>query len=296
MRARAPLASGEREFLRGLNRKSRQESFDAAADIDWSARMSDAEYLALYQAWSLLAGTGRDAALAERARIDFARYQQINLMLFTELLERHGLRVLRRLCTEEDDPDLLEALEHFAAEEKRHQLMFARAIGKLEAEMPGAPPLPRRHVDASLRAIFALLDALPSRPSRVAAGFLLLEFAEQISIIAHTISSRAIARRESFVPRVWALHALDEARHLRFDAFIRARYRLSRLAALAVNSAAISLAVFSSFLLNANDVWAARRVGARVSLWHLPGLVRKTQAPFKRSVFAMLKKMFARPG
>jgi hypothetical protein len=290
----APLSEGDRALLERLNRSSREQRIDFDAALDWSASTTDQEYLALYDAWSLLAGSGRDAALDARARIDFARYQQANLMLFTAFLELYGLRVLERLGRDESDPLLAEALAQFAREETAHQRMFTRAVARLEAEMPARRRLPRRHIELFYRIAFGLLARLPSRRLRASAGFLVLEFAEEVSIVAHSVSSRTVLRKESFAPRIWALHAIDEARHLRFDGFVRARCRLPAGALLAVKLAAAGLAVLSSALLNANDVWAARQVGAPVSLWHLPMLLRSTTAPFKRGVFATLGRLWAR--
>jgi len=296
MRGADPLSGDDRAFLAKLNRLALEQSFDPELDIDWDADTSDEEFLALYGAWSLLAGSGKDAHLDAQARIDFARYQQANLMLFTAFLERYGLRVLEKLYDDEDDLAVVEALGHFVKEEVFHHTMFMRAVARLESAMPERPKLPRRHVQLFFRSAFALIALLPFRRLRISTGFLLMEFAEEISIVAHTVSARTVSRKESFAPRVWALHALDEARHLRFDAFIRRRYRPPRLLGLFVKVLAVPLVVFSSALLNANDVWAARQVGARVGLWHLPLLVVKTTAPFKRSVFSSVARVFARAG
>src|SRR6185295_15692323 len=114
MSAAAPLSGAAQALLERLNRLSVEQRVEPDADIDWSAGTTDEEFLALYGAWSLLAGSGRDAALGPRERVDFARYQQANLMLFTAYLEHHGLRVLGELLERERDPGLLEALGHFA--------------------------------------------------------------------------------------------------------------------------------------------------------------------------------------
>jgi len=290
-----PLGADERALLERLNRLALEQRIDFDADLDWSARTTAAELLALYDAWSLLAGSGRDATLGAAERIDFARYQQVNLMLFTAYLERYGLRVLARLRGEEEDRELLEALDHFAREENAHQRMFLRAVAALEAEMPSRRLLPRRQLRLFFGALFGLLAALPLRRVRVSASFLVLQFAEDISIIAHSVAGRAIARKDSLVPRIWALHAQDEARHLRIDALLRARHRPPAVLEPLVRLAAAALAVASSALLNANDVWAARQVGARVSLWHLPMLLKRTTAPFKRRVLSTLASLWTRP-
>ena len=290
-----PIAAEDRAFLARMNRLSVERSFDPEIDIDWAAGTTDEEFLALYGAWSLLAGSGKDEGLDARARVDFARYQQANLMLFTAFLERYGLRALQKLYDYEDDLAVIEAVGHFVKEETFHHTMFMRAVAALEAAMPQRPKLPRRHVQFLLHSIFVLLALVPFRRLRVSVSFMFLQFAEEISIVAHNVSARAVSRKDSVVPRIWALHALDEARHLSFDAFVRRRYRLSRPAGFLARSAAVFLAVLGSLLLNAGDVWAARQVGARVSLWHIPLLVKKTTAPFKRSVFATITRLLARP-
>jgi hypothetical protein len=291
-----PLSADDHAFLVKLNRLSLHQSFDPELDVDWAAETGDGEFLALYDAWSLLAGSGKDDNLDSRARIDFARYQQANLMLFTGFLERYGLHALVKLYDDEENLVVVEALGHFVKEEVFHHTMFMRAIARLESDMPERPTLPRRHVQWFFRLVFAFIALVPFRRLRISVGFLLLEFAEEISIVAHSVSARTVPRKDSFAPRIWALHALDEVRHLRFDAFIRRRYRPPPPFGLLVKVFAAPLCLFSSLLLNANDVWAARQVGARVSLWHLPLLVKKTTAPFKRRVFSTVAKVFARAG
>ena len=46
-----------------------------------------------------------------------------------------------------------------------------------------------------------------------------------------------------------------------------------------------------SLLINANEVWAARQLGVRVGYWQLPWLLAKTQAPFKRQAFRLLRSV-----
>lgn len=286
-----PLSDADRAFLLQMNRASLEHSFVPAVDVDWDARTTDDEYLALYDVWSLLQGSGKDAAFGAREKIDYARYQQTNLMAFTALLERYGLRALERLYEDESDLDLIDALAHFTKEETYHHQMFLRAIAKLQAEMPERRPLPMRHVAWFLKVVFFVLGFIPSTRLRTSTTFVMLQFAEEISVLAHAVGAGAVPRKESFCQTIWRLHALDEGRHLRFDAFMRARYALpGPLARLPVIVAA-PLAVLSSALLNANDVWAAKQVGARVGLRHLPSLVRRTTAPFKRRVFASITKL-----
>jgi hypothetical protein len=45
--------------------------------------------------------------------------------------------------------------------------------------------------------------------------------------------------------------------------------------------------------VNRNELWIARQVRVPVRLWHLPRLVRATQAPFKRRVFGLLTRLLS---
>ena len=53
------------------------------------------------------------------------------------------------------------------------------------------------------------------------------------------------------------------------------------------------LCVLLAVLVNRNELWIARQVGVPVRLWHLPRLVRTTQAPFKRRVFGLLARLLS---
>ena len=57
---------------------------------------------------------------------------------------------------------------------------------------------------------------------------------------------------------------------------------------------AVPCCVWLSLLLNANELWVARRLGVPVRLTQLPGLMRRTTAPFKRRVFALLAQTLRR--
>jgi hypothetical protein len=111
-----------------------------------------------------------------------------------------------------------------------------------------------------------------------------------VTIYAYQMVQSRIPRRESLIHQVWAFHALDEARHLAFDAHVLERNRLPRPIAWLPRLLAAPWCVVLSLLLNANEIWMARRLGLRVTLWQLPGLMRRTQAPFKRRVFALLAR------
>ena len=50
--------------------------------------------------------------------------------------------------------------------------------------------------------------------------------------------------------------------------------------------------VWLSLTLNANEIWIGRQLGLPLRGWHLPRLMRRTQAPFKRRVFGLLSSMF----
>ncbi|MCC7384877.1 MAG: diiron oxygenase [Deltaproteobacteria bacterium] len=273
-----------------LNQLSVERSFTPARDLDWrpEAMTTDAELEALYQAWSLLAGTGADAALDTKGRIAFAKYQQMNLMFFTSLLERHGLSAVMSAYDLDDSPRFTEYVGHFVKEETYHHVMFMRAIAAIRATMPDLPPLPMRVLDRTFRVVFAALSLVPHQRFRLALSFTLFRWAERVTMDAHQVASRAIPRPESLIPQVWRYHAIDEARHIRFDGMMIERCSGSPLAARAVTLIVAAIALTMSFLLNANEIWAARQLGLPLHVFHLPGLMRRTQAPFKRKVFARL--------
>ncbi len=278
-------------LLERLNRLSLTRSFTPELDVDWSAETTDEEYAALYDAWSLLVGTGYDQDLGPAAKVAFAKYQQMNLMAFTGLLERHAIGTLAGLYDLDDAQPFTEYIAHFIKEEIYHVTLFNRAVAAIQGSLPGRPPLPVRSVDRVLRWVFRLAGTLPGRKLRVSVTFTLLRFAELISIYAHQMAHERIARRESLVCQIWAFHALDEARHLAFDAMILEQNRLPRAVEWLPRVLATPCCVLLSLLLNANEIWIARQLGAKVSLRHLPSLMRRTQAPFKRRVFSLLSEI-----
>jgi P-aminobenzoate N-oxygenase AurF len=276
--------------LERLNEMSLTRSFTPELDIDWNATTSDEEYESLYSAWSLFVGTGVDEELDDARRVSFVKYQQINLMLFTGLLERHGIAALSRLYDLESSQPFAEYVTHFIKEETYHYTMFTRAVTKIQDSMPSAERLPRRRMDRTLRWLFRGLSLVPGRKLQSNLTFSLFRFAEQVTIFAHQTARKRIPREESFINRIWAFHALDEARHLAFDDMILERNRLWWPIAWLPCALVAPCCIWLSLVLNANEVWAGRQLGLRVRLWHLPWLMRRTRAPFKRRVFGLLAK------
>lgn len=276
-------------LLERLNRLSVTRTFTPQVDVDWTQDTTDAEFGALYETWSLLHGTGWDAGLDARGRVVFAKYQQMNLMSFTGLLERHAIATLARLYDLDPAEPFSEYVGHFIKEEIYHHMLFSRAVAQIQARVTEYPPLPTRNTDRLLRGVFGLANLLPGRKLRTTLIFTILRFAEQVTIYAHQAVQSRLPRRDSLVAQVWAFHALDESRHLAFDALILERNRLPRaLSWLPLAIAAPCCAVLS-LCLNSNELWIARQLGVPVHLGHLPSLMRRTQAPFKRRVFGLLK-------
>src|SRR5262245_12939101 len=212
--------------LERLNRLSLTRTFTPQTDIDWTATTTEAEYESLYATTSLLFGTGEDAGLDASGRAKYVAYQQMNLMSFTGLLERHGIRVLALMYDLEDLQPFTECLGNFLKEEIYHYTMFDRAVRAIHGGMPGYPPLPTRSLERSLAALFGLITWLPGKKLRANLAFTFFRFAEQVTIYAHEVVDAKIRRRDSLINQVWAFHALDEARHLAFDNFILDQYRL----------------------------------------------------------------------
>ena len=275
--------------LERLNRLSLTRTFTPQTDIDWTAATTEAEYESLYSTTSLLFGTGMDNGLDAPGRAKFVQYQQMNLMSFTGLLERHGIRVLALMYDLEDSQPFTEYLGNFLKEEIYHYTMFDRAVRAIHSTMPGYPALPTRSLERTLAALFGLMTWLPGRKLRANLAFSFFRFAEQVTIYAHEVVDNKIRRRESLINQVWAFHALDEARHLAFDNFVLERYRLRWPLSWAARTLSLVFCFLLAFHINSNEIWAARQVGIRVRGWHLPRLVKQTQAPFKRRVFGLLK-------
>jgi len=277
--------------LQRLNELSITRGVTPQVNLDWDESTSDEEFLSLYDAWSLFVGTGKDAQLDADARATFVKYQQINLMTFTGLLERHGISGIARLYDLEHSRPFSEYVGHFIKEETYHYMMLARAIEAIQSNMPGHKPLPSRHVDFILRWLFRFLNIMPGKKFRASATVSVFRFAERVTINAHTMVQSRIKRRQSLISQVWSFHALEEARHLAFDAMVIENYRLPSFVDWIPRLVVISNCIMLSVLLNANEIWAARQLGIRVHYWQLPWLMRHTKAPFKRQVFGLLREM-----
>jgi hypothetical protein len=286
----------DRALLDKLNAASWTRTFSPERDVEWSASTTPEDFLALYGAWSLLLGSRHDAALSEVQRIRFAKYQQMNLMLFTALFERYALITFESLYRDDDDPRYEEYVTHLIKEETYHYLLFRRAIAKIRATDHALRDLPQRHIEWFLRIVMVGLRSLPSRRLRHGMVFFLLRFAEEITLQAHAVAKRTLPRGDSLVARVWALHALDEARHVVFDDMMMDRARLPGPLRRVPAWLTVPLCVMASLLLNVNEVWAARQVGVRVGYGELPSLMKRTTAPFKRKVFTILSTRLARGG
>lgn len=282
---RLPLSQEERAAR--LCKAALSRSFVPQTDIDWSNHTTDAEYTALYGHWSLLQGTGEDAGFSARDRINFVKYQQMNLMLFTGMLERLGLPAFIEINRLKLSPAFQEYLSHFIKEEVYHDMLFQRAVAEIHGTMGELPPVPVQRVERFMRFFFGVLRFLPMLRFRVSVSVMLFRAAEQATMVANQVVHRAIPRKESMVNRVWACHALDEARHLAFDDLILDRYGVrapwKRLGVVTT----LLFSVISSLFLNAMDVWAARKLGLKLGFGSVPRLMRLTTATFKRRVFAM---------
>jgi hypothetical protein len=245
------------DLLNRLNRLSLTRSFTPQVDVDWDATTADDEFEALYPAWSLLEGTGVAGTESREFRVRFAKYQQMNLMIFTGLLERHAISALARAYDLDRSQSFAEYVGHFIKEEIYHYTMFVKAVDKIQATVPGAPALPTRGVDKVLRWLFRFAALLPGRKLRSSFTFTIFRFAEQLTIYASQMVQSRIPRRTSFINQVWSFHALDEARHLAFDSMILERNRLPGLLAGVPRLLAAPWCVLLSLMLNANEIGAS---------------------------------------
>lgn len=282
-------SAAEKAVLARLNAGSIERSFVPARDVPWAASTSRDEWLALYQAWSLFPGSRFEAGFSDDMRADFARYQQATLMLTTAMLERYALPMLEDLLRINQDPQFVEYVGHFIKEETYHYVMFMRAIEKLEAEMPTLPPLPKARTERLLKLTFLLLRLLPGRRFRIRLSFTMFHFAEQVSVHAHGVTKVVVPRRDSFVPKVWALHAIDEGRHLQFDRLLLDKLALPPALGTAARLVAMPFCAMATLAVHLNEAWAARQLGVNVRLWHLVGLLRAPVSPFKQRVVALMR-------
>jgi hypothetical protein len=214
-------------------------------------------------------------------------------MRFTALLERHGMHNIARLYDEPISPELADYVGHFIKEETYHYSMFNRAIEVIRNSEPKVDDPPSGAFDRSLRLIFFAVGCIPSARLRLAMTFTMFRFAEQVSMYAHDQVRKTLPSRDGLVAQVWARHALDEARHLKFDDMVIERTRLPRPFSRLPELVILPACIWMSVLLNANELWMARRLGLRVHLGHLPGLVAGTTAPFKQRVFKLVRKISA---
>ena len=288
--------AAEKAVLARLNTSSIERSFIPARDIAWAGSTSHEEWLALYRAWSLFPGSRFEAAFNDDSRANFARYQQATLMMTTAVLERYALPMLEGLLRMNQDPEFVEYVGHFIKEETYHYVMFMRAVGKIEAEMPALPPLRKAGTERLLAVAFTLMRWIPGRRFRTALSFTMFNFAEQVSIHAHGVAKDVVSRRDSFVPQVWALHAIDEGRHLQFDRLLLEKLALSRTAWAFARLIALPFCAMATLAVHLNEAWAARQLGVRVRLWHLLGLLRAPVSPFKQRVVALMRDVTRRPG
>jgi hypothetical protein len=283
---------GDAKLLERLNQLSLTRSFVPQLDINWDTTTTDAEYESLYSSWSLLEGTGLDRSLDFYGRAKFVKYQQMNLMIFTELVERYALAAFIKLYGTDRSRAFNEYIGHFIKEESYHATMFMLAVEKIQSSMPGCKPVPTRGMDLTLRWLLRFLNALPGKKLRNATTFGFLHFAEQVTLHADRMTRSKIKRKESLINQVWAYHALDESRHVVFDQMILQSNKPPRPLAWVPLLLAPPCTALASVVLNANEIWAAQQLGVRVRLWQLPGLMRRTQAPFKRRVFSLWSRPF----
>lgn len=281
--------------LARLNAASVERSFVPARDIAWTGCTSHEEWLALYRAWSLFPGSRFDAQFSDETRANFARYQQASLMLVTAMLERYALPMLEDLLRESQAPEFVEYVGHFIKEETYHYVMFTRAVGKIEAEMPAHPGLPRAGTERLLKLTYRLLRWVPGRRFRTALSFTMLRFAEQVSVHAHGLAKEIVPRDDSFVPRVWALHAVDEGRHLQFDRLLLQKLDLPPALKSIARRLAVCFCVMCVLAVHLNEAWAARQLGVRVRLWHLLGPLSAPASRFQERVIRLLRDVARSP-
>ena len=276
------------ELLRKLNRRSWTHTFSPDRDIDWESSTTREEFRSLYDAWSLLLGSRHEASLTDEQRIRFAQYQQINLMMGTALFERYALANFESLYGDDSDPAFQEYVSHLIKEETYHYVLFSRAIVRIKETDPELCDLPSRPLRIYLVIVLFMLRYVPSRRLRHGMFFFLLRFIEEITLQANSMTRRTVSRSDSLVQKVWALHAIDEARHVAFDDLMMRNARLPGRLARLPDWLAMPLCIGASLLINLNEIRAARRLGIRVGYHELFSLMRNTTAPFKRKVFGTL--------
>lgn len=275
-------------LLQKLNRRSWSHSFSPDHDIDWDSSTTQEEFRALYDAWSLLLGTRHENSLSDEQRISFAKYQQMNLMMGTALFERYALANFESLYGDDTDPAYQEYVTHLIKEETYHYLLFTRAIARIQETDSALLPLPSRPFKIYLAIVLFLLRCVPFRRARHGMFFFLLRFIEEITIQANNMTKRTVERDDSLVLKVWELHAIDEARHVAFDDLMMRKARRPGVPGKVPAWLTIPLCIGASMIINLNEIWAARKLGVKVSYFELPILLKRTTAPFKRKVFRTL--------
>ena len=274
-----------------LNRGSLTKSFVPDTDIDWEESTTDEEYLALFQGWSLFYDSPYERYFDDPKRVDFAKYQQANLMMFSALAERYAIPLLSELLDLDDAPEFRDCVIFFIKEESYHYTMFLRAHDKILATMPERKQLPQKAMKRTLRWFFRFLNLIPWRRLRIQTLFLFFSFVEKVTIEAHLECKSALPRKTSFVRRIWELHAIDERRHLVFDELIMEKSRMPWGLRWLPFAMMFPWALLSSLCVNRNELWSARQLGVPVRLWNLRGLMKKAKAPFKLRLFALMRSL-----
>lgn len=282
------LDNDDLQRLRNLNRRSWTHTFSPEVDIDWNSSTTAEEYRALYDNWSLFVGTRHEHSLDDDQRNSFARCQQVNLMLATALFERCALANFESLYRDDSAPEFQEYVAHLVKEETYHHVLFTRAIKRILESDPELAPPPERLFRIYLSVTLFLLRIVPGRRLRHGMFFYVLRFIEEITLQANIVARKSVPRRDSLVPRVWELHAIDEARHVAFDELMMRKARLPGALRKLPAWLALPLCVGASLLINISEVRAARQLGVRVGYHELPVLMKRTRAAFKLRVFGLL--------
>lgn len=275
-------------LLRKLNARSWSHSFSPESDVDWNSCTTRDEFRRLYDAWSLFLGTRHEMAFDDDQRTRFARYQQMNLMLATALFERSALGNFESLYGDDDEPEFQEYVAHLVKEETYHYVLFRRACAAILESEPHMRPLPEWPFKAYLAVVLFTLRVVPSRRLRHGMFFYVLRFIEEITLQASVMARRTVDRGDSLVPRVWELHAIDEARHVAFDDLMMRKAVLPGILKNFPRWLAMPMCLGASALLNLNEIWSARQLGINVAYYELPFLMKHCTAPFKRRVFRLL--------
>ena len=159
------------------------------------------------------------------------------------------------------------------------------STGSITAEKVDTQP------DDSFKEIVRMTAIIPWRRLRLHLYFLFFSFAEEVSVEAHLESKIAVPRADSFVRKIWELHAIDERRHLVFDRLVLQYTAMPRGLGWLPRFIVLPWALAASFMLHKNEFWAARRLGVPVRPWNLRQLIKNTKAPFKLRVLAVMSSI-----